>query len=94
MVWEACLTGRVPLCPQVVEALKRVDRILGILMDGLIQRGLLHCANVIVVSDHGELAATHKSTNLNKGSERFFRSEESWWMFLLLGGHRYGGGFV
>lgn len=63
MVWEACLTGGALLCPQVVEALKRVDGMLGILMDGLIQRGLLHCANMIVVSDHGEPAATHKSTN-------------------------------
>lgn len=29
----------------------------------------------------------------HKGLKRF-TSKESWWMFLLLGGHRYGGGFV
>lgn len=45
----------------MVEALERVDGILGILMDGLIQRGLLHCVNLIIMSDHGELAATHNS---------------------------------
>eukprot|EP00066_Takifugu_rubripes_P021233 XP_011610499.1 PREDICTED: ectonucleotide pyrophosphatase/phosphodiesterase family member 1-like [Takifugu rubripes] len=42
-----------PTSSEVVSALKKVDGILGILMDGLIQRGLLRCVNVIVVSDHG-----------------------------------------
>ncbi|CAG09202.1 unnamed protein product, partial [Tetraodon nigroviridis] len=42
-----------PESSQVVEALKEVDGILGILMDGLIQRDLLHCVNLIIVSDHG-----------------------------------------
>lgn len=43
------------LCLQVVEALKNVDRILGTLMDGLTQRNLQHCVNLIIVSDHGEI---------------------------------------
>ncbi|XP_074541875.1 ectonucleotide pyrophosphatase/phosphodiesterase family member 1 [Halichoeres trimaculatus] len=42
-----------PASPQVVEALENVDRILGLLMDGLVQKNLQHCVNVIVVSDHG-----------------------------------------
>uniref|UniRef100_A0A671UX97 Ectonucleotide pyrophosphatase/phosphodiesterase 1 n=1 Tax=Sparus aurata TaxID=8175 RepID=A0A671UX97_SPAAU len=37
----------------VVEALENVDRILGTLMDGLTQRNLQHCVNLIIVSDHG-----------------------------------------
>lgn len=41
----------------MLEALKEIDGIIGILMDGLIQRGLLHCVNLIVMSDHGALAA-------------------------------------
>lgn len=54
------------LCLQVVKALEGVDGILGIMMDGLIQRSLLHCVNLIVLSDHGELAVihtTHKNDN-------------------------------
>lgn len=45
------------LCLQVVQALERVDGILGTLMDGLIQRDLLHCVNMIIISDHGEIMA-------------------------------------
>nr|XP_046228591.1 ectonucleotide pyrophosphatase/phosphodiesterase family member 1 [Scatophagus argus] len=42
-----------PASSQVVQALENVDRILGKLMDGLIQRDLLHCVNLIITSDHG-----------------------------------------
>ncbi len=40
---------------QVVEALENVDRILGLLMDGLTQRDLQRCVNMIIISDHGEI---------------------------------------
>ncbi|KAJ0026994.1 hypothetical protein NQD34_017994 [Periophthalmus magnuspinnatus] len=39
---------------EVIEALEKVDRILGMLMDGLKERNLHKCVNLIVVSDHGE----------------------------------------
>ncbi|XP_054616938.1 ectonucleotide pyrophosphatase/phosphodiesterase family member 1 isoform X1 [Dunckerocampus dactyliophorus] len=42
-----------PASTQVIDALKHVDRIMGTLMDGLIQRNLLHCVNIIISSDHG-----------------------------------------
>ncbi|XP_077367574.1 ectonucleotide pyrophosphatase/phosphodiesterase family member 1-like [Festucalex cinctus] len=47
-----------PESSQVVEALKNVDRIMGMLMDGLMERNLLHCVNLIIVSDHGMEEAT------------------------------------
>lgn len=43
-----------PFRLQVLRALENVDRIVGMLMDGLTQRDLHHCANIMVVSDHGE----------------------------------------
>ncbi|CAL1586186.1 unnamed protein product [Knipowitschia caucasica] len=42
-----------PGSQQVVEALEGVDRIMGMLMDGLKERNLHKCVNLIVVSDHG-----------------------------------------
>ncbi|KAM8832977.1 ectonucleotide pyrophosphatase/phosphodiesterase family member 1 [Spinachia spinachia] len=42
-----------PASSQVLRALEYVDRILGMLMDGLTQRDLHQCVNIIVVSDHG-----------------------------------------
>uniref|UniRef100_A0A8C6SS34 Ectonucleotide pyrophosphatase/phosphodiesterase 1 n=1 Tax=Neogobius melanostomus TaxID=47308 RepID=A0A8C6SS34_9GOBI len=42
----------------VVEALENVDRILGMFMDGLKERNLHNCVNLIVVSDHGMEEAT------------------------------------
>ncbi|KAL6095822.1 enpp1 [Pungitius sinensis] len=42
-----------PASIQVLQALEGVDRIVGMLMDGLIQRDLHHCVNIMVVSDHG-----------------------------------------
>lgn len=42
-----------PGSKQVVEALENVDRMLGMLMDGLKERNLHNCVNLIVISDHG-----------------------------------------
>ncbi|XP_033931933.1 ectonucleotide pyrophosphatase/phosphodiesterase family member 1 [Pseudochaenichthys georgianus] len=42
-----------PGSSEVVQALKNVDRIVGLMMDGLLQKNLHHCANIIIVSDHG-----------------------------------------
>uniref|UniRef100_A0A8C4E4P0 Ectonucleotide pyrophosphatase/phosphodiesterase 1 n=1 Tax=Dicentrarchus labrax TaxID=13489 RepID=A0A8C4E4P0_DICLA len=42
-----------PASSQVVRALENVDRILGLLMNGLLQRDLQHCVNIIIISDHG-----------------------------------------
>ncbi|XP_032399017.1 ectonucleotide pyrophosphatase/phosphodiesterase family member 1 isoform X1 [Etheostoma spectabile] len=60
-----------PASNEVVQALKNVDRILGMLMDGLTQTGLHHCVNIIITSDHGMEEASCKnatfvSTYLNK----------------------------
>lgn len=60
-------------------------------MDGLIQRGLLHCVNLIVLSDHGELAATHTQLTkiqIKKKKKTIFfffliYSEENWFILLL-----------
>ncbi|KAF7666129.1 hypothetical protein LDENG_00120020, partial [Lucifuga dentata] len=42
-----------PASNAVIQALQNVDKILGMLMDGLKERNLHRCVNVIVVSDHG-----------------------------------------
>lgn len=42
-----------PGSSQVIEALGNVDRIMGMLMDGLTVKNLHHCVNIIIVSDHG-----------------------------------------
>ncbi|XP_053193105.1 ectonucleotide pyrophosphatase/phosphodiesterase family member 1 [Scomber japonicus] len=42
-----------PESDEVVMALKNVDRILGMMMDGLKQRDLHNCVNIIIISDHG-----------------------------------------
>lgn len=60
-----------PASSQVLEALENVDKIIGMLMDGLTQRDLHHCVNIIILSDHGmEEASCEKaayvSTYLNK----------------------------
>lgn len=39
---------------QVIEALLNVDKMMGLLMEGLKQRQLHKCVNVILLSDHGE----------------------------------------
>uniref|UniRef100_A0A8C9WTC9 Ectonucleotide pyrophosphatase/phosphodiesterase 1 n=1 Tax=Sander lucioperca TaxID=283035 RepID=A0A8C9WTC9_SANLU len=47
-----------PASSQVVQALENVDRILGMLMDGLTQKDLHRCVNIIIISDHGEMTAS------------------------------------
>uniref|UniRef100_A0A3Q0RYU9 Ectonucleotide pyrophosphatase/phosphodiesterase 1 n=1 Tax=Amphilophus citrinellus TaxID=61819 RepID=A0A3Q0RYU9_AMPCI len=42
-----------PESEEVIQALEKVDRILGVLMDGLKEKNLDKCANIIIVSDHG-----------------------------------------
>lgn len=43
---------------QVIEALLNVDRLLGLLMDGLKQKNLHRCVNLVLLSDHGEQHVT------------------------------------
>uniref|UniRef100_A0A8C1VB22 Ectonucleotide pyrophosphatase/phosphodiesterase 1 n=1 Tax=Cyprinus carpio TaxID=7962 RepID=A0A8C1VB22_CYPCA len=43
-----------PMSTQVIEALLNVDRLLGMLMEGLKERQLHRCVNLVLVSDHGE----------------------------------------
>lgn len=40
---------------QVIKALQAADQALGMLMDGLKQRNLHKCVNLIVVADHGNV---------------------------------------
>ncbi|KAK2856098.1 hypothetical protein Q5P01_004833 [Channa striata] len=47
-----------PGSTEVVSALEKVDKVLGKLMDGLKQRNLSKCVNLMVVSDHGMEEAT------------------------------------
>ncbi|XP_008311221.1 ectonucleotide pyrophosphatase/phosphodiesterase family member 1 [Cynoglossus semilaevis] len=47
-----------PGSQEVIDALKKVDKILGMLMDGLTEKGLHHCVNLIITSDHGMEEAT------------------------------------
>ncbi|KAI5094369.1 ectonucleotide pyrophosphatase/phosphodiesterase family member 1 isoform X1, partial [Silurus meridionalis] len=42
-----------PKSSEVIKALLRVDRILQLVMDGLKQRKLLKCVNLVLLSDHG-----------------------------------------
>lgn len=42
-----------PVSGDVVKALVRVDQIFGMLMDGLKQRNLHNCVNIILLADHG-----------------------------------------
>lgn len=40
---------------QVIKALQAADQALGMLMDGLKQRNLHKCVNLIVLADHGNV---------------------------------------
>lgn len=42
-----------PVSGEVVKALQRVDQIIGMLMNGLKQRNLHNCVNLIILADHG-----------------------------------------
>ncbi|XP_031437344.1 ectonucleotide pyrophosphatase/phosphodiesterase family member 1 [Clupea harengus] len=55
-----------PQSSQVIEALIKVDRTVGLLMEGLKMRNLHKCVNVVVLSDHGmEEASCSKAVYLN-----------------------------
>ncbi|XP_053143212.1 ectonucleotide pyrophosphatase/phosphodiesterase family member 1 isoform X2 [Hemicordylus capensis] len=47
-----------PISSEVILALQRVDKVIGILMDGLKQMNLHNCINIILASDHGMEAAS------------------------------------
>ncbi|XP_077443307.1 ectonucleotide pyrophosphatase/phosphodiesterase family member 1 [Stigmatopora argus] len=47
-----------PESSQVAEALKNVDHIISLLMNGLMDRDLHRCVNLLIVSDHGMEEAT------------------------------------
>ncbi|XP_066509166.1 ectonucleotide pyrophosphatase/phosphodiesterase family member 1-like [Hoplias malabaricus] len=49
-----------PMSSQVIEALLRVDKIVNMIMDGLKQRKLHKCVNLILLSDHGMEEASCK----------------------------------
>uniref|UniRef100_A0A8C7M9B4 Ectonucleotide pyrophosphatase/phosphodiesterase 1 n=1 Tax=Oncorhynchus kisutch TaxID=8019 RepID=A0A8C7M9B4_ONCKI len=49
-----------PMSSQVIEALLNVDRLLGLLMDGLKQKNLHRCVNLVLLSDHGMEEASCK----------------------------------
>uniref|UniRef100_A0A671NH25 SMB domain-containing protein n=1 Tax=Sinocyclocheilus anshuiensis TaxID=1608454 RepID=A0A671NH25_9TELE len=49
-----------PMSSQVIEALLNVDRLIGLLMEGLKQRQLHKCVNLVLVSDHGMEEASCK----------------------------------
>ncbi|XP_056150100.1 ectonucleotide pyrophosphatase/phosphodiesterase family member 1 isoform X2 [Lampris incognitus] len=49
-----------PVSSQLIGVLLKVDRLLGMLMDGLKQRNLHRCVNIIFLSDHGMEEATCK----------------------------------
>ncbi|KAF7230737.1 ectonucleotide pyrophosphatase/phosphodiesterase family member 1 [Nothobranchius furzeri] len=52
-----------PESQQVISALEKVDKLLGMLMNGLKERRLHRCANVIIMSDHGmEEASCDRAT--------------------------------
>uniref|UniRef100_A0A8C7WQ93 Ectonucleotide pyrophosphatase/phosphodiesterase 1 n=1 Tax=Oryzias sinensis TaxID=183150 RepID=A0A8C7WQ93_9TELE len=51
-----------PRSLEVIDALKHVDDMVGELMDGLMERNLHHCVNIIIISDHGmEKASCEKA---------------------------------
>lgn len=45
---------------QVILALERVDKVVGLLMDGLKQMNLHNCINIILISDHGKSCKTYR----------------------------------
>ncbi|KAM6954085.1 ectonucleotide pyrophosphatase/phosphodiesterase family member 1 [Aplochiton taeniatus] len=56
-----------PMSSQVIQALLKVDRVMGLFMDGLKQRNLHRCVNMVVLSDHGmEEASCEKAAFVSK----------------------------
>ncbi|XP_054831022.1 ectonucleotide pyrophosphatase/phosphodiesterase family member 1 [Eublepharis macularius] len=55
-----------PVSSEVILALQRVDKVVGMLMDGLKQMNLHNCINILLLSDHGmEAASCRKAAYLN-----------------------------
>uniref|UniRef100_A0A6J0VED1 Ectonucleotide pyrophosphatase/phosphodiesterase family member 1 n=1 Tax=Pogona vitticeps TaxID=103695 RepID=A0A6J0VED1_9SAUR len=56
-----------PVSSEVILALQGVDKMVGLLMDGLKQMNLHNCINIILLADHGmEAASCSKAAYLNK----------------------------
>uniref|UniRef100_A0A670YWR8 Ectonucleotide pyrophosphatase/phosphodiesterase 1 n=1 Tax=Pseudonaja textilis TaxID=8673 RepID=A0A670YWR8_PSETE len=51
-----------PISSEVILALERVDKVVGLLMDGLKQMNLHNCINIILISDHGMEEANCQKT--------------------------------
>ncbi|XP_013915869.1 PREDICTED: ectonucleotide pyrophosphatase/phosphodiesterase family member 1-like, partial [Thamnophis sirtalis] len=51
-----------PISSEVILALERVDKVVGLLMDGLKQMKLHNCINIILISDHGMEEANCQKT--------------------------------
>uniref|UniRef100_A0A3Q1G9G1 Ectonucleotide pyrophosphatase/phosphodiesterase 1 n=1 Tax=Acanthochromis polyacanthus TaxID=80966 RepID=A0A3Q1G9G1_9TELE len=59
-----------PGSSQVIQALANVDKIMGMLMDGLTEKDLHRCVNIIIVSDHGmEEASCEKAVFVSNYQE-------------------------
>ncbi|XP_039981512.1 ectonucleotide pyrophosphatase/phosphodiesterase family member 1 [Xiphias gladius] len=59
-----------PASTEVIHALESVDRVLGMLMDGLTEKNLQHCVNLVIVSDHGmEEASCEKAAYVSTYQE-------------------------
>ncbi|KAK6489736.1 ectonucleotide pyrophosphatase/phosphodiesterase family member 3-like [Huso huso] len=56
-----------PVSNEVIQALLRVDKMVAMLMDGLKQRDLHNCVNLVLLSDHGmEEASCQKAEYISK----------------------------
>jgi len=51
---------------QVIKALEVADEALGMLMDGLKQRNLHKCVNLIVLADHGNVYSSFLNLNFTE----------------------------
>nr|XP_008120596.1 PREDICTED: ectonucleotide pyrophosphatase/phosphodiesterase family member 1 isoform X2 [Anolis carolinensis] len=55
-----------PVSSEVILALQRVDKVVGLLMDGLKEMNLHNCINILLLADHGmEAASCNKAAYLN-----------------------------
>nr|XP_060609361.1 ectonucleotide pyrophosphatase/phosphodiesterase family member 1 [Anolis sagrei ordinatus] len=55
-----------PVSSEVILALQRVDKVVGLLMDGLKEMNLHNCINILLLADHGmEAASCSKAAYLN-----------------------------
>ena len=59
-----------PFTPQEGEAVARVDALVGMMVDGMAERGLLDRTNIIIVSDHGmSPVSTERVVNIDEYSD-------------------------